>query len=356
MDSVTSATLVKKIPIDLKDREIYAFDMDDTLIKTKSGHKFPKDQNDWEWLFPIIPNNLKELHAKGIIIAIISNQKGVSTGSTKLEHITEKIQAMSDQLGFSLTYFVATSDDKYRKPSPMIGRHIQELGGKLTIYVGDAAGRPASWKIGKKKDFSCSDRKFAFNCGIKFATPEEFFLNESEAQFEYDGCDQITFGQPFQYVPTAPIEMIVMVGMPASGKSTLAKEISSKFGHEYINQDTLKTKIRCIKAAKVALSKGKSIIIDNTCPSVEARKEFTSLVKNAPTVCIWMKTSEELSRHNNEFRTICGGSHIPCIVYAKYKKSFVEPTIAEGFSVVHAVDFCPVFSDKSLENLYASRL
>lgn len=43
-----------------------------------------------------------------------------------------------------------------------------------SMYVGDAAGRPAEGK--KKKDFSCSDRLFALNIGVKFLTPEEHFL------------------------------------------------------------------------------------------------------------------------------------------------------------------------------------
>lgn len=34
-----------------------------------------------------------------------------------------------------------------------------------SVYVGDAAGRPAGWQPGKKKDFACSDRLFALNIG-----------------------------------------------------------------------------------------------------------------------------------------------------------------------------------------------
>src|SRR5690348_10689131 len=57
------------------------------------------------------------------------------------------------------------------------------------MYVGDAAGRAAGWKAGRKKDFSCSDRKFAANVGIAFHTPEEFFLDEAPAAFDWDGLD-----------------------------------------------------------------------------------------------------------------------------------------------------------------------
>ena len=42
-----------------------------------------------------------------------------------------------------------------------------------SFYCGDAVGR-----LGKNKDFSCSDRLFAYNIGINFFEPEEFFLDE----------------------------------------------------------------------------------------------------------------------------------------------------------------------------------
>lgn len=40
----------------------------------------------------------------------------------------------------------------------------------LLNFLGDAAGREAGWKGDIKRDFSCSDRKFASNVGIKYAT------------------------------------------------------------------------------------------------------------------------------------------------------------------------------------------
>ena len=35
-----------------------------------------------------------------------------------------------------------------------------------SFYVGDAAGRIKNWDAGKPKDFSCTDRMFAHNCGL----------------------------------------------------------------------------------------------------------------------------------------------------------------------------------------------
>lgn len=43
----------------------------------------------------------------------------------------------------------------------------------------------AGWKKEAKKDFSCGDRKFAANIGLPFHTPDEFFLGESPASFDW---------------------------------------------------------------------------------------------------------------------------------------------------------------------------
>lgn len=48
-----------------------------------------------------------------------------------------------------------------------------------SFYCGDAAGRVANWAPGKKKDHSMADILLAENLGLKFYTPEQFFLGHS---------------------------------------------------------------------------------------------------------------------------------------------------------------------------------
>lgn len=50
-----------------------------------------------------------------------------------------------------------------------------------SFYCGDAAGRLANWAPGKKKDHSMADKLLAENLGLKFYTPEQFFLGHSIA-------------------------------------------------------------------------------------------------------------------------------------------------------------------------------
>ena len=67
---------------------------------------------------------------------------------------------------------------------------------------------------------------------------------------------------------------------PASGKSTLSQELST-LGYKVINQDTLKTKGKCVKKMKELLenNRDEKIVLDNTNSKVEYRKSFTDVLQ-----------------------------------------------------------------------------
>ena len=58
-----------------------------------------------------------------------------------------------------------------------------------SFYCGDAAGREAKWAPGKKKDHSSVDRLLATNIGLKFYTPEEFFLGNRPVPYKEPSFD-----------------------------------------------------------------------------------------------------------------------------------------------------------------------
>ena len=66
--------------------KIAGFDLDGTLITTKSGKKFPVNDDDWRLLFnEKIKNKLQQLVSDGFIIAIFTNQNGIQSGKGTIE-------------------------------------------------------------------------------------------------------------------------------------------------------------------------------------------------------------------------------------------------------------------------------
>lgn len=169
--------------------KIAGFDMDGTLITTKSGRVFPVDINDWQIAFPSVGKKLKELLENGFKLAILSNQAPIGNGRVKIEDFKRKVEAIVKKLDVPMQVYLATGKGFYRKPLTGMWKvlveqkndGIKNIDKAESFYCGDAAGRPAKWAPGKKKDHSMVDKLLAENLGLQFYTPEQFFLGHSIA-------------------------------------------------------------------------------------------------------------------------------------------------------------------------------
>lgn len=161
----------------------------------------------------------------------------------------------------------------------------------------------------------------------------------------------------------------MVLGYPASGKSTVTKELIKK-GAVALNRDTEGGTIAGLLPKMEALLKdGKDIVLDNTFPTIEVRKPFIELAKKygADISCTLMSTSIEDAQFNvvqraigliGEFPTpeaIKKAKHtniFPPTVLFKYKKEFQKPTVEEGFSKVEIHKFVrktnPEFTNKAI--------
>jgi len=349
--------------------KIAGFDMDETLITTKSGAKFPKNKSDWQWWNPSVPKKLKEIYADGYKVVIMSNQNGIGKGKVDASAIEGKIIDIAKELGFPIQALLATKDDMYRKPGIRMWEYLLAYGNddtKIEIskcyYVGDAAGRPKNWAPEKPKDFSCSDRKFALNAGITFHTPESFFLAQKEyPTWDWDGIDPKVALASLKglelFTPSTPPltakeqEAILMVGPPGSGKSTFCKKYLVPHGYEWVNQDTLKKKEKCAKVAREAIQAGKSVVIDNNNYDPSTRAYFIKEIESAkkiPIRCFHMQTPLELAEHMNLYREKkTNQPHIPDIAYNMYKSRYEKPALDEGYTEIKKINFVPDFANEA---------
>ena len=330
---------------------IISFDLDDTLISTKSKNIFAKNSDDWQWNIGC-KEKITELYNNGYSIIIFSNQKNILKNAKKLSILKDKIEKIVNTLDFPIQIYISTTDDLYRKPEINMWKLMCKFNKIIPDlehceYIGDAAGRA--------NDFSCSDRKFAHNIGIHFKTPEEYFMGCKSEEFEWDipnFSGIITKEIPFN--ESEHQEMIILVGYPGSGKSTFAHRYLPNY--TYINNDTTKSVNKSIKLAKLAVANKQSIVIDNINSSIKQRAIFIDIANkyHIPVRCIYFDVSERMAKHLNKYRERLGiRAHVPNICYNVYNKNFEYPTKDEGFIEIIIRSFILMpFNNKNEERLF----
>ncbi len=320
------------------------FDLDYTIIKTRSGNVFPKDKNDWELLNDKIKSTLTKLsNDPDYLIVIFSNQKGVGSGKKNfisVKDFQDKIHNIRKILGFNFIFIASTEDDIYRKPRIGMFDYLKsanglglKIGKSNSFYVGDMAGR--------KTDKYDTDLKFALNLDVKFLTPEEYFLNkdhnEPRSLTGYQ-LDNFSSNTKLNITPESNL-MVIISGYPGSGKSHLAKKFSIKSQtnnfFELFSRDELQNKFH--KKLEEAMDLGKPVVVEGLYADNSARSELKKLALKYQynTVYILVKTSYELAYHLNLYRSLFQEKNkVPEIVYMKYRKIFEYPEESDWGEII----------------------
>jgi len=312
---------------------IACFDLDYTLIKPKSGKKFPIDHTDWEFLFKNkIKQYLTTLIKNNYIIVIFTNQKGISKNKTTIEELTQKLNNIQNKLNIHFNILISTIDDKYRKPMTGMWQFLLDqtninVDYENSFYVGDAAGRIYN----KKKDHSNDDRNFAFNIKLEFFTPEKFF-DELDGDHTTNTNNLKSYKENITFnINNEDKNMILLVGPPSSGKSYLSNSLFKNY--KRINQDTLKTKKKCLDKTIKYLENNKNVIIDNTNPTKDNRKEYLDLATKYgyKKYIINMNIPKNVVKYLNMYRTqLSNNKVLPDVVYNVFYKKYEQPTDGEG--------------------------
>jgi bifunctional polynucleotide phosphatase/kinase len=344
----------------LKFTKLACFDLDHTLIKPKGNRKLPKDSDDYEYLTNV-KETLVKLQNDNYHIVIFSNQSG-----SKLEQVIIKIKNILLELlvtnELKISVFLATKDDYYRKPHTGMFEMFLKLNDfqfndfEEVFYCGDAAGR--------KGDFACSDYAFAHNLSlkysnkqnkIKFYVPEEIFMKQKVdytpickdnskifVNEYYENYEENL--QNIEYtVPIKEQEIVVMCGLPGSGKSKVAFDIYGKQSNYIIvSKDIYKT--RSMTIIKQSLKKKLSIVVDDTNVDVKNREVYIKLAEenNIPIKCVHVNTSLNLCKHLNDMRVEIGKglvAKVPDIAYNVLNKKYSNPKLEERFNKIYTIPF-----------------
>jgi len=171
--------------------KILGLDLDGTVVTTVSGGSFARDARDWKWFNGEVRARLRRAHEEeGYKVVIFTNQGAVARSGEglKAEQVKDRIDLVRAALGSDVPVAVLAAVGKevkgkgphrYRKPRAGMWEEFRKVmnGGVAvdmgaSLYVGDAAGRDG--------DFADTDKAFAAAAGLRFLTPEEFFLVKEE--------------------------------------------------------------------------------------------------------------------------------------------------------------------------------
>lgn len=348
--------------------KIAGFDIDGTIIKTKSGARFPKNSDDWTWNLGNVKSQLRELFKNGYKLVFFTNQLGLWNNNSKTNDFKKKIENIIKAINLPIQVFISVGKRLYRKPRTGMWDKLVKMNDNITIdvdnsfFVGDAAGREKNWAPKKNKDHSLSDRLFAMNIGLKFYTPEEYFLKHRAAPFKMPEFDPRIDTSHLSYpdISFNKQNVVVMVGGPGSGKSNFVKDTLIPMGYVHVSRDQLGSWQKCVKVMEEALDKNKNVVIDNTNVDKETRQRFIQPAKqrNIDIRCFIMDVSISQMRHNNLFREITDQSHaiVSDIIIYSYRKNYQEPDLSEGFAQILKIPFIGKFTNKSHEKLYKTFL
>lgn len=139
-------------------------------------------------------------------------------------------------------------------------------------------------------------------------------------------------------VKTSTNKVLVLVGIPGSGKSTYAHKLEAD-GWVRINQDDLGSRNKCKDLAKEALGNGKNVVIDRCNFDVRQRRSWIDLA--AQYGCTVDAAVFQVSPEECIARILNRGAH-PTLpptadvagIVGKFKDMYIEPTAEEGFSSI----------------------
>lgn len=95
---------------------------------------------------------------------------------------------------------------------------------------------------------------------------------------------------------------------------------------------------RCPKVAHESLTAGKSVVIDNTNPSLEARQKYIKIAEElkVPVRCIFFQVDKDTCMHNNFMRKANTfrnhlSKAVPSVAIHSWFKNHEKPSKDEGF-------------------------
>lgn len=312
--------------------KLACFDLDHTLIETRSKKVLPIDINDWQFK-PFVIDTLQLLNKQDWSIIVFSNQKQCRAIlptpelKSKFSHIQT---AIGDDI--PITFFAALQRDLYRKPYTGMWHLLSKIVDnkyEQVFFCGDAF---------EKNRFD--DIFFALNCEIPFIKPIDMFKDHKNNIIDTSSNHYtINFEPPIKFINEALFDKekkelesflknytyVFVISPPVSGKTTFCVEHLS--GYLRLSKDDFSTKTKYMNA--VTANKAKALVFDNTNHTTKSRAEIINrLPEGASVGYILRDIAKEECMYLNKYRCYASKYKIellPDIAIHMYFKNLEVP-------------------------------
>ena len=136
------------------------------------------------------------------------------------------------------------------------------------------------------------------------------------------------------------MELVIFVGMQASGKSTFFRERFAST-HELVSKDLFpNNKNRNKRQAQLieaALRAGSSVVVDNTNPTVEDRRPLIELGREFGAKIVGYYFDSTVRQCVGRNRRRAGKDQVPDVAIFATAKRLVPPSYSEGFDELFRV-------------------
>jgi predicted kinase len=136
------------------------------------------------------------------------------------------------------------------------------------------------------------------------------------------------------------VECVILVGVPASGKTSFYREYFAGT-HDHVSKDLMRNNRRPQRRQEQligeALGEGRSVVVDNTNPSVETRAPLIALARanRARVIGYFFPTDAATALRRNRGRE--GEARVPDVAIFTSRKKLQPPSYDEGFDSLFEV-------------------